>query len=127
LQQFADWIWAGIEWLTGWAPGEKLKCARNLSALLTAVLSIWCEIALIRGGGAATKKDVGAVAEDVGAVRRNITNVSEDVAALRAQMSQTQAALGGGAALSGAGAPGGRPYRAAPFTSLRRACKIGSV
>jgi tetratricopeptide (TPR) repeat protein len=89
LQQFADWIWAGIEWLTGWAPGEKIKYVLEfIGAVLGVIGGAVTMYALARGGGAATKKDVGEVKSEV-------SDVSAEVAALRAQMAQMQSALGG--------------------------------
>jgi len=56
LQQFADWIWAGIEWLTGWAPGEHIKNVLEwIGAVLGAGLSLWGVVALFRGGGAKSR------------------------------------------------------------------------
>jgi len=96
LQQFADWIWAGIEWLTGWTPGEHIKNVLEwIGAILGVIGGAFTLLAYIRGRGAATKADISEVSEEIEALR----------AEYRAQMARMQSALGGGdAALTGAGA-----------------------
>jgi len=98
LQQFADWIWAGIEWLTGWTPGEHIKNVLEwIGAVLGVIGGAFTLLAYIRGRGAATKVDIREVSEEIEALR----------AEYRAQMAKMQSALGGDAALAGAGAPAG--------------------
>jgi len=93
LQQFADWIWAGIEWLTGWAPGEHIKNVLEwIGAVLGAGLSLWGVVALFRGGGAATKQDVGEVAENLSAVGNELEALRNE---LRRKHFESQTGAGG--------------------------------
>ena len=52
-------IAAAIEWATGWRPDERTKLVIDwIGALSSALLGVWGVIALIRGGGGATKQDI---------------------------------------------------------------------
>ncbi len=86
LQQFADWIWAGIEWLTGWAPGEQLKTVLEwIGTVLGAAGGVWWFVSLFRGGGAATKQDIREIKTD-SATKADIDRLRQEMLdAIRSQ------------------------------------------
>ena len=75
-------IVAAIEWATGWRPDERAKPVIDwIGTLTSAFLGLWGVIALIRGGGGATKQDIQTLRAEIRAEFRAALAAREVAAA----------------------------------------------
>lgn len=75
-------IVAAIEWATGWRPDERAKPVMDwIGTLTSAFLGVWGVVALIRGGGGATKQDIQTLRAEIRAEFRAALAAREVAAA----------------------------------------------